>query len=99
MLFEADLTKLGLSDKEAAVYLAALALGAGPVQPIARRAQVARATTYLVLESLMKRGLVTQYEEGKKTVFVAEPPQQLAQLLEKQESVIQEKRQHLKKGG
>lgn len=86
-----ELTSLGLKDKEAAVYLACLGLGASPVQPIAKKAKVVRATTYVILESLMNMGLVTKYKEGKKTLFSAETPRQLLRLLEKQEEVIQEK--------
>lgn len=90
-----ELTSLGLKDKEAAVYLSCLELGASPVQPIARKAKVVRATTYVILESLMKMGLVTKYKEGKKTLFSAETPHQLLRLLEKQEEVIQEKQHDL----
>lgn len=86
-----ELTNLGLKDKEAAVYLACLELGPSPVQPIAKKAKVVRATTYVILESLMNMGLVTKFKEGKKTLFSAETPRQLLRLLEKQEEVIQEK--------
>ncbi len=95
MQLEAELKKLGLSDKEAAVYLSCLQLGPSPAQRIARRAKVVRATTYVVLESLMQRGLITQYKEGKKTLFSAEPPRQLMRLLEKQEDIVKEQKHYL----
>lgn len=95
--FVADLKKLGLSDKEAEVYLAALGLGPNTVQIIARKAKVARATTYLVLEALMDRGLITRYTEDKKTLFVAEDPQQLGRLLERQEEAIKEHKHDLER--
>lgn len=94
--FQSDLKKLGLSDKEAAVYLAALDTGPAPVQSIARKSKVARATTYLVLESLMKKGLVTRFEEGGKTTFVAESPQHLEQLLNQKEAELKRERSELK---
>lgn len=90
-----ELTSLGLKDKEAAVYLSCLELGPSPVQPIARKAKVVRATTYVILESLMKMGLVTKYKEGKKTLFSAETPRQLLRLLERQQEAIQEKQHGL----
>ncbi|PIT98352.1 MAG: hypothetical protein COT71_01045 [Candidatus Andersenbacteria bacterium CG10_big_fil_rev_8_21_14_0_10_54_11] len=96
MVFEKELKKLGLKEKEAAVYLACLQLGPGPVQQISRKAKVVRATTYVVLESLMAQGLVTKYKEGKKTLFSAEPPRQLMRLLEKQREVIDEQQHALK---
>jgi len=95
MEFVTELKKIGLKDKEASVYLACLQLGPSPVQVIARRARVVRATTYVILESLAKLGLVTQYEEGKKTLFAAEPPRQLLRVLEKQEEDIRQKERQL----
>lgn len=90
-----ELTSLGLKDKEAAVYLASLELGPSPVQPISKKAKVVRATTYVILESLMQMGLITKYKEGKKTLFSAEPPHQLLRLLERQQEVVQEKHRDL----
>lgn len=77
MKFEPLLKNIGLSDKGARVYLAALELGAASVQSIARKAKVARPTTYLFLDELVKRGLATQYTEGERTQFVAESPRHI----------------------
>lgn len=95
LAFAPDLKKLGLSDKEAAVYLAALSLGSSTVLRIARKAKVARATTYLVLDSLMQQGLVAQYAEGAKTLFVAESPHRLERLLDYKQETIEEEREEL----
>ncbi len=95
MPFLKELKRLGLKDKEAAVYLACLELGPSPVQQISRKANVVRATTYVVLDVLAERGLVAQYKEGKKTLFSAEPPRQLLRLIEKQEEVLREKKHDL----
>lgn len=97
MIFESALKKLGLKDKEAAIYLACLQLGPSAVQPIARRAKVVRATAYVIIESLMEMGLITKYREGKKTLFSAEPPRQLVRLLEKQKEEIDDKQRDLDK--
>lgn len=95
MQFIKDLKKLGLKDKEAAVFLAALELGPSPAQIIARKAKLVRATTYVVLEGLMQKGLVTEYKEGKKTLFAAEPPRQLMRLLEKQRETLDAKQNEI----
>jgi sugar-specific transcriptional regulator TrmB len=95
MVLETELRKLGLKDKESSVYLSCLELGPSPVQNVARKAKVVRATTYVVLETLMKRGLVTRYKEGKKTMFAAEPPRQLSRLLEAEREIIDEKQHDL----
>ena len=96
MTFSTELKKLGLKDKEVSVYLASLELGPSTVQTIARKAQVVRATTYVILEALANKGLVTQFKEEKKTLFAAEPPRQLMRLLEKQKEEIQEREERMK---
>lgn len=94
-MFEKELKRLGLKDKEASVYIACLELGPSPVQTIARKSKVVRATTYVILEALMNMGLATKYKEGKKTLFTAEPPRQLMRLLEKERENIDEKQHDL----
>ncbi len=89
--------KLGLSEKEAKVYLAALELGGQAAQDIAKKAGVNRATTYVILLSMIKRGLASSFTKGKKTYFAAEPPEQLDHLLRKQEEQIFEQRRDLEK--
>jgi len=79
------LQEIGLSEKESLVYLAALELGQAPVQTIANKAKVNRATTYVVLESLMKKGIVTTFEQGKKTLYIAEGPHALYAIIREQE--------------
>jgi HTH-type transcriptional regulator, sugar sensing transcriptional regulator len=92
----ARLQSLGLSDKEARVYVASLFLGPSAVQKIAEQADVNRATAYVILEQLCDVGLVSQSSEGKKTVFIAEGPKALGRLLERQESELELKRGELK---
>jgi len=72
-----SLKKIGLTDAEAAAYLASLDLGASSVQKIAQRAGLPRATTYLVLDDLKQKGFVTSFQQGKKTLFSPESPEQL----------------------
>lgn len=95
MEFIQELMSLGLKDKQASVYLSCLQLGPSSAQHVAKKAEVVRATTYVILEELMEMGLVTKYKEGKKTMFSAEAPRQLLRLLEKQEEEIQEKQSSL----
>jgi sugar-specific transcriptional regulator TrmB len=87
--------KLGLSEKEAKVYIATLELGASTVQNIAQKAAINRPTAYVVLESLLKQGLVTTCEQGKKTLFAAEPPERLDTLLKNLEQEVKEKTKEL----
>jgi len=77
-----NLVESGLSEKEAAVYYASLALGPAPVLRIAKNAGINRATTYSVIDSLAERGLMHVEERGLKKVFVAEDPENLRQVME-----------------
>lgn len=88
--FEADLKKLGLSDREAAVYLASLALGPSVVVQISRKSGVARPTTYLMLDNLIKRGLVSIYVRADKQYYVAENPEHLRELLKMEQDRLKE---------
>lgn len=89
------LQKLGLSDKEAKVYLAILELGEDTAQNIATKADVKRATTYVILEKLMQLGLASTVERGKKTVFIAENPTELINILEEQKREIDSRKSYL----
>lgn len=75
------LHQLGFSDKEARVYLAGLELGASSVQKIALRASVNRATTHVILQAFIKRGLVTVFESRGRNFFAVEDPSLLQKLI------------------
>ncbi len=80
-MYEKELQSLGLSDKESRVYLASLELGPETVQNIAKKAGVNRPTTYVQIELLKQKGLMSEVEKDKKTLFVAESPDRLSSLL------------------
>jgi HTH-type transcriptional regulator, sugar sensing transcriptional regulator len=86
--------ELGLSNKEARVYVANLMLGASSVQRIADQAGIKRVTAYVILESLIGLGLVSQSNKGKKTYFVAEDPNNLQRLLDKRQQELQDQKQN-----
>lgn len=90
-----ELEDIGLSEKEARVYLAALELGPTTAEKLSTYAKVNRSTTYVQLESLMKQGLVSTYEEGKKTIFAPEPPESLKRTLELKEVEFESKKKEL----
>lgn len=92
----AKVQSLGLTDKEAKVYVASLFLGPSPVQKIAQQADVNRATAYVILDQLAELGLVAQSTEGKKTVYIAEGPELLHRVFDRQELEIEERRKELK---
>lgn len=90
-----ELQDIGLSEKEAKVYLAALELGPTTAEKLATHAKVNRSTTYVQLESLMKVGLMSTYEEGKKTFFAPESPSYLKKILDLKRNEIVSKEKEL----
>ncbi|MBM3205103.1 helix-turn-helix domain-containing protein [Candidatus Uhrbacteria bacterium] len=90
-----SLAECGLSQKEASVYLAMLELGEASVQDIAEKAGVNRSTTYLMIESLQRRGLVSQFEDGAKTQLVAENPERLIASVVDELAGVEAKKQKL----
>jgi len=96
MPLESELKKIGFSDKEAKVYLALIELGEAPVQIIGQKAKVNRATTYVILESLKKQGIVSTVEKGKKTNFVAENPSSLLRKFATEHETTEQKEKEFK---
>lgn len=82
------LKEIGLSDKQAKVYLALLALGEGTVQEIAREAKLKRPTVYLLLEELESRGLVLAEKVGTRAKFIAEKPATLLKKINALSSLV-----------
>jgi len=91
MNLESRLLSLGLTEKEVAVYLSMLYLGPATAQEIALRAAVNRATTYVMIDALLDRSMVSQVTKDKKTLFQAEDPIQLLKVLEKNREDVEEK--------
>lgn len=92
-----DLTNLGLKSKEAKIYLSALELGYASVLEIAKKAEINRPTAYVVLESLMKKGLISTFEKGKKRYFTAESPEKFKDLLQNEQIRLKQKEEEIKK--
>ena len=96
-MLKEQLEKIGLAEKEAKVFLASLELGSSAAQGIAKKAGINRATTYVIIEKLMKKGLMSSVEKGKKTYFQTEDPKRLLKLLEEQEEGLKRKEEEFKK--
>ncbi|RIL05037.1 MAG: hypothetical protein DCC75_12075 [Proteobacteria bacterium] len=76
------LQEVGLREKEALVYYAALRLGPSSVLALSRHSGVKRSTVYSILESLKDKRLIRREVRGIKEVFTAEGPQSLDFILE-----------------
>jgi len=86
-----ELRKLGLTEKEARVYLAVLKLGQTSVQAIAKKAQISRPTAYVIVKNLEDKELMTESKEKGKRYFVAQSPDHLLGILRRQKRELEEK--------
>ena len=89
MILNKTLEQFGLSSAEASVYLATLELGSASVLKIAKKAEIKRPTAYLILDTLIEKGLVSRLPKENKTFYVAENPEKLINVLKEKEKGIQ----------
>ena len=82
------LKEFGLNNKETDVYLACLELGESSVNEIAIKSNIKRTTIYDILESLIKKGLISQTQRGSKRKFFAEEPEKIKKIIERKGIVI-----------
>jgi sugar-specific transcriptional regulator TrmB len=88
---ELELRKLGLTEKEARVYLAGLELGPGSVQKIAENVGIPRPTAYQIIKKLEEKGLFIETKQAKKRYFTAQSPGKILGLLRVQKKELEEK--------
>ena len=87
------LEEIGLNKSEVNAYLALLELGSSPTGIIAKRADVTQSKIYLVLERLMKKGLVSySIKSNIKHFEAAEPKRILDYLKEKKEKISKQEK-------
>lgn len=80
------LENIGLSSKEAKVYLACIESGTAAVSKIAKLAKINRITTYDILDKLKKRGLVSFYSKNKIRYFTGTKPDIIVEDFERRAS-------------
>ncbi len=85
------LKKMGFSEKEALVYMHLIRLGAQPVSVLSERAGINRTTSYDIIASLRKKGLISSIKKDGITHIKALDPKELHNYLER------EKVEHVKK--
>lgn len=91
-----DLTKIGLTDGEARVYVALLQIGSTTVGPICKRAKVSYSKIYEVLQRLIHKGLVSITIKEKTKYFQALEPVRLEEIIEKREQELSVQRERLR---
>jgi|GEM_PF-675285 len=94
-MISSELQKIGLSEKEARVYLSALTLGPKSAQEIARHCGINRATCYIILENLIDLGFISQIEGERGKIFAPEDPSTILNLLDLQEQSIKKRKNEI----
>ncbi len=85
------LKAIGLNESEAEVYLTALEFGPAPAQALVKRSGFSRPATYLAIDLLVKKGLLSTTLKGKRHQYVAEPPERVLHFGETQVNRLQTK--------
>lgn len=91
---EEILGKIGLTTQESRVYLALLELQEAKTGHLCAFTKIASSNIYKILESLMKKGLVSYRIQNNVKVFMPAPPDALNELfIEKQRTLEDERKQ------
>lgn len=91
------LYSFGFLDSEVKTYLASLEYGPKTVLELTKLTHLSRQATYVVIESLTKRGLMSSVLRGKKRYYVAEDPEKLHSYAQRREQDIKEKMKDLER--
>ncbi len=90
-----QLVAFGLTEKEASVYTKALELGQFTISSIAHESGIKRPTCYLVIDELIKKGMVVRIPRGRKSLYSAESPEIIARNMQKNLDAAQKIIPHL----
>jgi len=83
-----SLEKIGLTDKQAKVYLAALELGSATIQELARKSGVKRPSIYNFLDEMINKGFLTMTEIKGKTHISPEKPESIIEKQKRQANMM-----------
>jgi len=89
-MIERDLQNLGLSQREAKVYVALLALGSTTVGPISNKTTISSPKIYPTLQKLQEKGLVSHIIVSKTKYFQALSPNNLLRTIKEKEALFTE---------
>ena len=71
---------LGMTDMQAKAYVAALELGEGTMQMLARKSGINRSTIYTFIDELKDRGYILETRRAKRRVYSAVHPERLVEM-------------------
>jgi len=89
------LKKLGLSEKEAKIYVAALENGESTVTYLSQQSGLKRTTMYDFLKELVEEGFLYKVQVGKRILYGATSPRQLIMLRRRAIERVEDELEHL----
>jgi HTH-type transcriptional regulator, sugar sensing transcriptional regulator len=84
------LEQLGLGEKEAKVYLAAVEQGPTTISKLAKKSGVKRTTVHEFIDEMIARGLIVSSVSGKRNLYGPLEPEGLEKILDRQREIISE---------
>lgn len=82
------LEKLGLSQKEAKLYLVSLETGPATIAKLAHKSGLKRGTIYEFLDEMLEKGLLEVTISGKRRLYYGTPPKKLEKIIERQKEIL-----------
>ena len=92
MQIESLLRSIGLTENEIEIYLTCLKIGSQVASIISLRSNINRGTTYSVLKTLIKKGLITQSKKAQGTYFQALDPESIIKYIDKKKENLDKKK-------
>jgi HTH-type transcriptional regulator, sugar sensing transcriptional regulator len=83
-MFVSDIERLGLTEKEAKLYVTSLRIGPTSMQNLAAKSKIDRGTAYHVAKTLGQKGLFHQVGGGRRPLFGVTDPQKFFAYVEDQ---------------
>lgn len=83
-----QLKKLGLSEKEARLYLISLETGPTTIAKLAQKSGVKRGTIYEFLGEMVEKGLLEVTVSGKRRLYCGTEPKKLQKIIERQKDIL-----------
>ncbi len=84
-----QLQKLGLSQKEARLYLVSLESGPATVAKLAQKSGLKRGTIYEFLGEMLEKGLLEMTISGKRKFYAGVEPKKLNKIIDRQKEILE----------
>ncbi|EKD58991.1 MAG: Transcriptional regulator, TrmB [uncultured bacterium] len=84
-----SLEKLGLSKKEARLYLISLETGPATIAKLAQKSGLKRGTIYEFLDEMVEKGLLEVSISGKRKLYGGTEPKKLQKIIDRQKDILE----------